>query len=590
MKTIVSGILFVLLLVSVFAGAFNVRQVKAQENGIITINADGSITPSTAPILTIDNITYTLTGNIINDSIVVQRNNTVVDGHGYTVQGTGASGSIGIDLSGISNVTIKNMKIDTFIYGVYLVSSSRSNISGNNITYNEYGIRLDSSSSSNSISGNNITINGNGIYLYSSFNNTVSENNFTNNWYDINLNSFSSNNTISDNNITSWGGNGAITLDSSANGNIIYHNNIYAENSDGTDAYSEYNNIFGNNITLDWAETIGVCLAPNNVVAGNNITDCEFGIAMENFNTVKNNNIADCNIGVVSIALRNDGWSIPASARGVVLFGNNITQCDSGIRLDGLLNCTIVGNNIESNLDGIDAFESSWSNTIYHNNFINNTSQATLSSVSKSVGNVWDDGYPSGGNYWSDYLTKYPNAAENDSSGIWNTPYVIDKNNTDHYPLMKVASPFTLSVSISPSSATLDEGQSQLFTSSATGGTSPYSYQWYLNTVPVSGATSATWTFTPSSSGSYQIYLKITDNVGAQATSNTVTVTVNGRPAVSISPTSATVHVGDTISFSSTALGGTSPYSYQWYLNNASISGATNPTWIFMPTSCARAR
>jgi hypothetical protein len=50
--------------------------------------------------------------------------------------------------------------------------------------------------------------------------------------------------------------------------------------------------------------------------------------------------------------------------------------------------------------------------------------------------NAWDNGYPSGGNYWSDYLTKYPNAAENDSSGIWNTPYVINASNTDRYPLM----------------------------------------------------------------------------------------------------------------------------------------------------------
>jgi hypothetical protein len=60
------------------------------------------------------------------------------------------------------------------------------------------------------------------------------------------------------------------------------------------------------------------------------------------------------------------------------------------------------------------------------------------------VGNVWDDGYPSGGNYWSDYQTTYPNASEIDSSGIWNTPYVIDANNTDHYPLMGAFSDFSV--------------------------------------------------------------------------------------------------------------------------------------------------
>jgi hypothetical protein len=43
------------------------------------------------------------------------------------------------------------------------------------------------------------------------------------------------------------------------------------------------------------------------------------------------------------------------------------------------------------------------------------------------------------GNYWSDYVTLYPNATVVGSSGVWNRPYVIDANNTDNYPLVKVA-------------------------------------------------------------------------------------------------------------------------------------------------------
>jgi len=50
--------------------------------------------------------------------------------------------------------------------------------------------------------------------------------------------------------------------------------------------------------------------------------------------------------------------------------------------------------------------------------------------------NVWDEGYPSGGNYWSDYINRYPNAKELNGSGLWDTPYIIDANNVDHYPLM----------------------------------------------------------------------------------------------------------------------------------------------------------
>ncbi len=54
---------------------------------------------------------------------------------------------------------------------------------------------------------------------------------------------------------------------------------------------------------------------------------------------------------------------------------------------------------------------------------------------------AWDNGAKSGGNYWSDYLTKYPNAAQAGSSGFGNTAYVINANNKDNFPLM---SPFSL--------------------------------------------------------------------------------------------------------------------------------------------------
>jgi len=85
------------------------------------------------------------------------------------------------------------------------------------------------------------------------------------------------------------------------------------------------------------------------------------------------------------------------------------------------------------------------------------------------------------------------------------------------------------SVTISPSSATLYVGQCQLFTSSVTGGASPYTYQWYLNGAPVCGATKPTWTFTPTFAGSYTVYVKATDSAGMQATSNTASVRVRGK-------------------------------------------------------------
>jgi hypothetical protein len=84
-----------------------------------------------------------------------------------------------------------------------------------------------------------------------------------------------------------------------------------------------------------------------------------------------------------------------------------------------------------------------------------------------------------------------------------------------------------LSIAISPDSVLIYVGQSQLFSSSVSGGTSPYAYQWYLNDVAVLGATSATWTFTPTFVGSYTVYVKVADAAGTQVTSNTATAKVH---------------------------------------------------------------
>lgn len=99
------SIVLVVVLMGVLGLAFSVQRVQA--TGSVYIRADGSIDPPSANITSLDNVTYTFTGNI-NDEIVMERDNIVVDGIGYTVQGTGSAGSRGIDLTGRSNVTIKN--------------------------------------------------------------------------------------------------------------------------------------------------------------------------------------------------------------------------------------------------------------------------------------------------------------------------------------------------------------------------------------------------------------------------------------------------------------------------------------------------
>jgi hypothetical protein len=141
-----------------------------------------------------------------------------------------------------------------------------------------------------------------------------------------------------------------------------------------------------------------------------------------------------------------------------------------------------------------------------------------------------------------------------------------------------------LTATISPTQVRLRLGQSQTFTSTVSGGTPPYSYQWVLNGTAVSGATSSSWTFTPAQVGHYNVYLEVTDSLDNQAQSNTVSNILVYLPlSVSISPTSANIVLGGSQQFNSTVTGGVPPNTYQWVLNGTAVSGATNSTWIFTP-------
>lgn len=68
-------------------------------------------------------------------------------------------------------------------------------------------------------------------------------------------------------------------------------------------------------------------------------------------------------------------------------------------------------------------FEDASDNTVYHNNFVNNKGGQAVDYDSV---NIWDYGYTFGGNYWSDYSTRYPGTKQIGSSGVGDAPYVID--------------------------------------------------------------------------------------------------------------------------------------------------------------------
>jgi hypothetical protein len=117
---LVFGVWVLLLFVAVFGVVLNVPVVLG--SGTIYIRADGSIEPPTAPISSLDNITYTFTSDIY-DEIVVERSHIVIDGNAYTLQGSeNGNGFYWTDINNANN-----------IYGIYISFSSNNSISGNNI-------------------------------------------------------------------------------------------------------------------------------------------------------------------------------------------------------------------------------------------------------------------------------------------------------------------------------------------------------------------------------------------------------------------------------------------------------------------------
>ncbi len=151
--------------------------------------------------------------------------------------------------------------------------------------------------------------------------------------------------------------------------------------------------------------------AHNSSVTGNIVTDSGYGIRLQNSN--------DCTIG--SNKLFNNAWG--------------------GIELDASHGNIVACNDIEENKWGI-RLKTSSDNIFYHNNIVDNTNQTY---TYNSPSNAWDNGYPSGGNHWSDYNgTDFYNGLDQNitgSDGIGDKPYTIDENNKDPYPLIH---PFVL--------------------------------------------------------------------------------------------------------------------------------------------------
>lgn len=142
----------------------------------------------------------------------------------------------------------------------------------------------------------------------------------------------------------------------------------------------------------------------------------------------------------------------------------------------------------------------------------------------------------------------------------------------------------------SPTSVAIDIGQTVRLSSAPTGGTLPYSFQWYSssqNTIPcssgapVSGATGASWTGALSGTAYFCYIVSDSATTPSVVDSSWSLVTVNpALRAAGPSPGNSSIDVGQSLNLTATPSGGTLPWSLQWYESSGSPSSCSNGTMV----------
>jgi parallel beta-helix repeat protein len=401
-------------------------------------------------IYLLDSSNFTLTNNdFVNDGIYLQGNilqhfnsHTIPtdnmvnskplyyfrDGGGFSFDNMHMGQLI---IANCTEIDIRNLEsVNITVVAIQMAYSNNILITNNNISSTKLGI----------------------ITLFSCSNNTIINNHIMDSYWGIEIKR-SWNNSVIANNVTSHSYIGIGVGESSCN-NLVANNEVH-------------DNSIGVHLGTDWMDN-----SSNNSVVGNNISNCGIGIYNHwtSYNFINSNIIYNCGHGIYlysinGIVLPHDniitGNTISTNGYGCFLdkspnnniAGNHILNNDYGIYLTSSLSSSnnITNNNISNNGYGV-YNDWTYDNLIYHNYFVNNTNQAFDPT---NNANQWDNGYPSGGNYWSDFDEPGEGAYDDyegpdqdilGSDGIVDNgtigggginPYVIDSDSMDYYPLIQ---------------------------------------------------------------------------------------------------------------------------------------------------------
>ena len=423
------------------------------------------------------------------------RNTTIVDGDmiGDVIRITS-------DLVSISGFTLTNGGLDFHNGDVHLLNVQNSNITDNNMGSSfGSGIVLEDSDN-NIIEGNIVDEHGwSGIELLSSHGNAITNNTLTSNYMHGLVLSSSNSNYIIDNAISAseWGIYVEFSLGNTFHGNemvdtgfifyaswatVEYYNThtistsntvngepvYYWKDADGGRIPSGAGQVILANCTNVIVEnqnvshsTLGIQLgfSFNNTIANNTASHGGVGIQLEHsrdnliVNNTANDNIrhgtgtwfglymrfSDNNTMIRNTASDNIYGITIHDSSGNTVSNNTVSKNSEGITLWFSAGTVVFENAVSSN--GVGVYSNFGVNRIFHNNFTGNT----MGAMQNGGAGIWDDGYPSGGNYWSDYtgVDNYsgPNQDQPGSDGIGDTPYPIESGGQDDYPLMSPTTP-----------------------------------------------------------------------------------------------------------------------------------------------------
>jgi parallel beta-helix repeat protein len=369
----------------------------------------------------------------VMEPVEITTSSLTLNCEGHKIESTSLQSGYGILISNKKNVTIKNCEIRNFSVGIELLGSTDNFLEENIVSQNYLGIEL-YLSSDNTLKNNRAENNHYGIHLHLSSNNNLRNNRMENNDFNFSIyvwsgiyseqivgeiNDVDDSNTVNGKPIYYWVNKHDLTIPTNG-GSVILVNcsNITVKgleiknNSHGILLINTSSStITENNLENNLNGLVLSFNSNNNQIIGNRINKNSSGLEIHKSsgNLVRKNKIA------------NNG-SFTTGGYGIFLY------VSSG---NALIENEILNNNISTSTIGLLLLYSD-SNRIYHNNFINNSRQIS----SDGWPNSFDNGYPSGGNYWSDYDTPEEGCVDGDKNGFCDEPYKFS-GGQDNYPFVK---------------------------------------------------------------------------------------------------------------------------------------------------------